>query len=103
MLALLQLKEDYSRSSQVPYNSNVVVNTATHSFLLWSKIDFPFMGAIGNVSKKAQIMHIAKPVLPMPVKPLIRRAKKRPAKANEIRIAKEDRIASIRFVNFGEW
>jgi hypothetical protein len=53
------------------------------------------------VSKKALIMHIANPVLPIAVKPLIRRMKKRPAKANEIRIAAEDRIAPKRFVNFG--
>ncbi len=87
----------------MPYNTNVIVKRVTHNFLLWSKIGFPFMGPIGNMSKKALIMHIAKPVLPIPVKPLMRRAKKRPPKANEIRIPKEDRIAPIRFVNFGEW
>jgi hypothetical protein len=92
---------DYSRSSQVPYNNKVVMNRATHSILLWSKIVLPFIGAIGNVSKKALIMHIARPVLPIMVKPLIRRTAKRPAKANAIRIAAEDRIALMRFVSFG--
>lgn len=85
----------------MPYNAKVVMNRAAHSILLWSKIVLPSIGAIGNVSKKALIMHIAKPVLPIAVKPLIKRIKKRPAKANEIRIAAEDSIAPTRCVTFG--
>jgi hypothetical protein len=85
----------------VPYKNKVTMNRAAHSILLWLKIVLPLIGAIGNVSKKALIMHIAKPVLPIMVKPLIRRTKNKPAKANEIRIAAEDRIAPMRFVNFG--
>ena len=61
----------------------------------------PFIGAIGNVSKKALIMHIAKPVPPIMAKPLSRRTKKSPVNANAIRIAAEDKIALMRFVSFG--
>ena len=61
----------------------------------------PLIGSIGNVSKKAPIMHIAKPVLLITVKPATRRMPKKPPKASDIRIDTEDRMAPRRFVNFG--
>jgi len=61
----------------------------------------PLIGSIGNVSKKAPMMHIARPVPPMTVKPQIRSAPKKPAKASDMRIEAEDKIAPMCFVNFG--
>jgi hypothetical protein len=73
----------------------------THSFLLKSRITLPPMGAIGNVSKKALIRHIAKPVLPITVNPPIKRAKKAAAKAKEMRIEAEAKVTLRRSVTFG--
>jgi len=61
----------------------------------------PLIGSIGNVSKKAPIMHIAKPVPPITVKPPSSRTPKKPANASDMRIAAEDNIAPMRFVNLG--
>ena len=77
------------------------MNRAAQRVLLWSKIVLPLIGAIGKVSKKAPMMHIAKPTLPITLKPPIRRKQKKPAKTNETKISAEDRIAPRRFVNFG--
>ena len=61
------------------------------------------MGATGNVSRKAPIRHIAKPVAPTAAKPLTSSAKNRPAKTREIRMVAEERITPKRTVNLGEW
>ena len=77
------------------------MNRIAQRVLLCSKIFLPFIGAIGNVSKKAPMMHIAKPMLPITANPPIRKRQKKPAKANEIKISAKDRIAPRRFVNLG--
>ena len=61
----------------------------------------PLIGSIGNVSKKAPMMHIAKPVPPMTVKPPSSRMPKKPANASDMRIEAEDKMAPMRFVNLG--
>jgi hypothetical protein len=60
---------------------------------------FPLIGDIGKVSNKAFIRHIAKPVLPIKVKPLRKSSTKTPANAKSIRIEITDRVASKRLVN----
>ena len=75
------------------------MNRLAQRALLWLKMLLPLIGAIGNVSKNAPIRHIAKPVLPITVKPASRRTPKKPAKASDIRIDAEDRTAPMCFVN----
>ena len=77
------------------------MNRTAHKTLLWLKILLPLIGSIGKVSKKAPIMHIAKPVPPMTVKPQSSRMPKKPANASAIRIEAEDKMAPMRFVNLG--
>ena len=60
----------------------------------------PLIGAIGNVSKKALMRHIAKPVLPTTVKPAMRRILKNPANASDMKTEAHDSMAPMRFVNF---
>ena len=77
------------------------MNKLAQRALLWLRMSLPLIGAIGNVSKKAPRMHIAKPVPPMTVKPPSISTPKMLAKASEIRIEAEERTAPMRSVNFG--
>jgi hypothetical protein len=61
------------------------------------------MGGIGNVSKKALIKHIAKPVLPIRGNPPIRIAPNRAANIKSIRIEAVERVAPKRLVYVCEW
>ena len=64
-------------------------------------MSFPFIGDMGKIPKNAAMIHIAKPVLPIRVKPPRMRRKKMPANAKDIKISNEDRVAPRRLVNFG--
>lgn len=77
------------------------MNNAAQIDFLWSRISLPLIGVIGKVSKKAPMIHIAKPVPPITLEPLSRRRLKTPAKANDKRIEAEDRTAAMRFVSLG--
>lgn len=70
----------------------------TQRILLNLNISFPLIGGNGKVSKKAAIIHIAKPVLPIRVKPERSRTKKTAAKARVIMISIEETIAPNRLV-----
>ncbi len=58
---------------------------------------------MGKVSNKASMTHIANPVLPTKTNPLISKTRKRPPKANDMRMDAIERLAPSFWVNLGEY
>ena len=90
------------RASQAEYNIKVAKNIPAHKALLNLKMSLPLIGSIGKVSKNADIRHIAKPVLPINAKPLLRRIKKKAANPKVIKTAAHARNPPRRSVKLRE-